>query len=113
MQFGDPKKKGPIGFLLKVPAGFKPGPHTHSSDDYAVIVQGAMHNFAQPGTDEGPAVGPGGTWFQPANKPHDNHCDGPGDCIAFIYMPNGFDLKPWVDPKAAKVATPPAPPAKK
>src|SRR5438876_403044 len=58
--FGDPKK-GPFGFLLKVPAGFKPGPHTHTSDDYAVIIQGTVHNFKAPGTDEGPGLTPGGS----------------------------------------------------
>ena len=39
--FGDMKKKAPIGFILKVPAGFKAGPHTHTSDDYATIIQGS------------------------------------------------------------------------
>src|SRR5205085_7379746 len=38
--FGDMKTKAPMGFLLKVPAGGKPGPHMHTSDDYAVIIKG-------------------------------------------------------------------------
>jgi hypothetical protein len=96
--FGDPTKKAPIGFLLKLPAGSKPGPHTHTSDDYGVVVQGKMHNYVAPGTDEGPTVEPGGYWFQPGGKPHDNHCEGPTDCIISVYMPNGFDVKPWTAP---------------
>jgi hypothetical protein len=99
--FGDMQKKAPIGFLLKMPAGGKPGPHTHSSDDYGVSIQGSVHNFASPGTDEGPALTAGGTWFQPAKMAHDNHCDSKEDCIDFIYMPNGFDFKPAAPPKAA------------
>jgi Domain of unknown function (DUF4437) len=108
--FGDPKAKGPIGFLLKVPAGFKPGPHTHTSDDYAVIITGSMHDFAAGDVDkvdEGKALGPGSTWMQPGKQVHDNHCDGPDACEFFVYMPNGFDMKPYVPPPAK-----PAKPAK-
>jgi hypothetical protein len=90
--FGNPQEKAPIGFLLKLPAGFKPGPHTHTSDDWAVIVRGTMHNFA-PG-DEGVGLGPGGTWFQPGNQVHDNHCEDGAECLLFVYMPNGFDFVP-------------------
>ena len=104
--YGDIKKKGPMEFILKMPAGFKPGPHTHSSDDYAVVLQGTVHNFKSPGTDEGPGLTMGGTWFQPANQPHDNECEGvsskDADCQILVYVPNGFDFKPWTDPAAAK-----------
>jgi hypothetical protein len=92
--FGDMKKKGtPLGFLLKLPAGFKPGPHTHTSDDYAVIVSGTMHNFAA-GGDEGKAIEAGGTWFQPGKVPHDNHCASTVPCVFFVYTPKGFDFLP-------------------
>jgi anti-sigma factor ChrR (cupin superfamily) len=92
--FGDMKKKGtPLGFFLKVPPGFKPGPHTHTSDDYAVVVQGAMHNFAA-GGDEGKAADVGGTWFQPGKVPHDNHCASTTPCVIFVYVPKGFDFLP-------------------
>jgi quercetin dioxygenase-like cupin family protein len=103
---GDVTKKAPIVFLLKLPPDGRPGPHTHTSDDYATIVQGTMHNFKAPGTDEGPAVTPGGTWFQPGGEPHDNHCEASSKdgCILMVYMPTGFDVKPWVDPAAKKDA---------
>jgi quercetin dioxygenase-like cupin family protein len=90
--FGNPQEKAPVGFLLKLPAGFSPGPHTHSSDDWAVVVQGTVHNFT-PG-DKGVGVTPGGTWFQPGNVVHDNHCAEGSDCLLFVYMPNGFDFTP-------------------
>jgi hypothetical protein len=51
--FGDPKKKGaPLGVLMRFPAGFTPGPHTHTSDDYAVVIKGTLHNFT--GDNQGP-----------------------------------------------------------
>jgi quercetin dioxygenase-like cupin family protein len=90
--FGDLKKKGPIGYLLKVPAGTKSPAHTHSSDDYAVVIKGALNNYA-PGA-EGKALGPGGTWFQPAKVAHVNHCEGSAPCEVFVYMPTGFDFMP-------------------
>jgi hypothetical protein len=105
--FGDMKKKGPIGFILNVPPGFKPGPHTHSSDDYATIIQGTVHNFKAPGADTGPGVMPGGTWFQPANQVHDNECEASSKdgCQIFVYMPDGFDFKPAATAGAAKAPT--------
>jgi len=90
--FGDLTKKGPIGYLLKVPAGSTSPAHTHSSDDYAVVIKGAMNNYA-PGA-EGKALAPGGTWFQPAKVAHVNHCEAGAACEVFVYMANGFDFMP-------------------
>jgi hypothetical protein len=90
--FGDPKK-GPVGVLVKFPPGAKPGPHTHSSDYWAVVVSGNEHDFS-PGAEEGKAIGPGGFWFQPAKMAHDNHCEDGAECVVFIYMPHAFDMKP-------------------
>jgi len=98
--FGDIKKKAPMGFFLKLPAGFKPGPHMHTSDDYAVIVKGVVHNFP-PGTDTGKGIGVGGTWHQPGNQPHDNWCEEGSECVLFVYVPKGFDFKPAKAPKTA------------
>ena len=101
---GDMKKKGtPMYFLLKLPPGFKPGPHTHSSDDYAVVVQGSMHNFAA-GGDEGKAVDVGGSWFQHGKVAHDNHCASTTPCIIAVYVPKGFDFLPVMAPAGAAAA---------
>lgn len=92
--FGNMEKPGPLGLLLEVPAGrFGPGPHTHSSDLYLVGLSGRMHTF-EPSQDKGKAIGVGGTWFQPADVPHDNYCEGPGECTFFVYLPDGLDVKP-------------------
>ncbi|HUJ60867.1 MAG TPA: DUF4437 domain-containing protein [Kofleriaceae bacterium] len=91
--YGDLKTKGPIGFLFKTPPGFRPGPHTHSSDDYAVVISGHMHNFPV-GKDQGPGLGAGEQWHQLANEPHDNYCEPDAECVVYVFMPNGFDFKP-------------------
>lgn len=93
MVFGDMKKKAPVGFLFKVPAGFRPGPHLHTQDYYSVVLEGAVHDFA-PGADEGEAIGPGGFWFQAGKKVHDNHCASTTPCVIFIYSPSGYDYLP-------------------
>lgn len=96
--FGDMKAKGkPIGFLLHQPPDAIPGPHTHTSDDYAVVVKGVAHNWE--GENEGPGLGPGSTWYQPGGQVHNNHCEKGSDCIIFVYTPNGFDYKPAPAPK--------------
>jgi hypothetical protein len=116
--FGDIKKKGqPIGILLKVPAGGRPGPHTHTSDDYVVGITGMFHDFV-PGGDEGKALGPGGHWFQPGKSVHDNHCEEKGGtCLSFVYLPKGFDFQPAktevkLEAKSAEPAKPAAAEAK-
>ena len=96
--FGEMNKKTPVGLLLKLPAGFRPAPHIHTSDDYAVIIKGTVYNFA-PGGSEGTAVTAGGNWFQPGKGVHDNHCTADSECLLFVYLPKGFDFK--VPPKAA------------
>jgi len=94
--FGEMGKKEAFGFFLKTPAGFKPGPHTHTSDDYGVVVSGTWHNFKAPSKDEGPGLTAGGQWFQKGGEVHDNACDksSKDGCLVFVYMPNGFDFTP-------------------
>lgn len=91
--FGDMKKKAPVGFLFKVPPGFRPGPHTHSQDYWSVVLEGTVHDFV-PGADEGKGIGPGGFWFQAGRSAHDNHCASDVPCVIFIYSPVGYDYLP-------------------
>lgn len=90
--FGD-RSKGPVAFLLKTQAGERPGPHTHSSDIYSVVVRGTGHTFLA-GASEGPPLVPGSTAFTPAKVPHDNHCADTSECLFFEYAPNGLDFIP-------------------
>lgn len=93
MVFGDMQKKAPVGFLFKVPPGFRPGPHTHTQDYYSIVLEGTVHDFA-PGADEGPPIGPGGFWYQGGKALHDNHCASTTPCVIFIYSPSGYDYVP-------------------
>jgi len=93
IMFGDMKKRAPVGFLFKVPAGFRPGPHIHTADYYSAVIQGTVHDFA-PGGDEGQPIGPGGHWFQAGRVAHDNHCASSVPCVIFIYSPDGYDYLP-------------------
>ncbi|HET7544950.1 MAG TPA: DUF4437 domain-containing protein [Polyangiaceae bacterium] len=97
--FGDMKKKAPVGFLFKVPPGFRPGPHTHTQDYYSVVLEGIVHDFA-PGVDESQPIGPGGFWFQRGKAAHDNHCASTTPCVIFIYSPSGYDYLPLTRPPA-------------
>jgi len=94
LMFGAFDRPAPVGFLFKVPPGFRPGPHTHSADYYSVVVQGTVHDFAAGDRDEGKGMGPGGHWFQVGKAPHDNHCASTTPCIIFIYSPSGYDYLP-------------------
>jgi quercetin dioxygenase-like cupin family protein len=98
--FGDVTKKGPIGYLLKIPAGSSSPAHMHSSDDYAVVLKGGMTNHAPGG--EAKVLAPGSTWFQPAKVAHVNDCAAGAPCEIFVYMAKGFDFMPAPEaPKAA------------
>ena len=93
--FGDlKKKKSPIGLLLKIPAGFTPGPHTHSSSYSGVVIYGELLD-AEPGElASAEKLTAGRRWTERANHPHDNQCTAKGECLEFVYFPKGFDFKP-------------------
>jgi len=92
--FGD-LKAGPVGVLLKFPAGFTPGPHTHSSDYWGITIAGEMSDFDVGKLAAATHVGPGGHWMESANHPHDNQCSAKSECVAFAYFPHGLDVKPF------------------
>jgi uncharacterized protein DUF4437 len=99
--FGD-LKKGPVGLLMKNPAGARPGPHTHTSDYWAVVVSGQMQDFLPGEGDSARKLGAGSWWKQPGKAAHDNHCVEGSECVAFIYMPKGFDFAPVMEKKASR-----------
>jgi hypothetical protein len=89
---GDPKT-GPVAFLLKLPKG--PAPlHWHSSDYYALTVDGNTKHWL-PGKDAEAKSNPPGTfWFQPGGSAATAHGDEclSDSCTAFIFMPGKFDF---------------------
>jgi hypothetical protein len=88
------KKKAPIGLLLKIPAGFSPGPHTHSSDYTGVVIYGELLDAAPGELGTAEKLTAGRRWSEPANHPHDNKCTDKGECLELVYFPKGFDFKP-------------------
>jgi hypothetical protein len=93
--FGDlKKKKSPVGILLKVPAGFTPGPHTHSSDYTGVVIYGELLDTEPGKLGSGEKLTAGRRWSEAANHPHDNQCTTAGECLEYVYFPKGFDFKP-------------------
>lgn len=96
--FGD-LKKGPVGLLLKLPAGFTPGPHTHSSEYTGVVIYGELTDFDPGQGAAAEKLAPGGRWIEPANHPHDNLCSAKGECLEYVYFAKGFDMKPFAPAK--------------
>jgi hypothetical protein len=97
---GDPKT-GPVAFLLKLPKGAAPI-HWHSSDYYALTIDGNTKHWL-PGKEADAKSNPPGTfWFQPggASGPHGDECLSDW-CTVFVQMPGKFDFTPVADPKAA------------
>ena len=87
--WGDPKK-GPVGFLLKFPAGAVVPNHVHSSDYQGMVISGEFSHAA--GKDPAVALAPGSYWSQRARLPHENRCSNAGPCVVYLTAPKGFDL---------------------
>ena len=89
-------------FFLKLPAGSKPGLHTHTADYHAVVVSGAPKHWL-PGEDKKAKVlGPGSYWFQPGNQPHGDECTGSEPCVLFLVLSATFDFTPTPNAKPGK-----------
>jgi len=83
-------KKGPVGFLLRFPAGAVVPTHVHSSDYQAVVISGEFSHAA--GSEPAVVLAPGSYWSQRAQLPHVNTCSAAGSCVLYLTAPKGFDL---------------------
>jgi hypothetical protein len=91
--------KGPSHFLLKVPAGFKGGVHSHTADYSAVVVMGDWaHGLTEA---DAKVMTVGSSWVQPGKQDHYDACMSKTDCVAAIYVQGPMDYVP-----AAMAATP-------
>jgi hypothetical protein len=103
---GDPMKGGAHFAYLKLPAGFTSPAHSHSSDYWAVLVQGKMTHWAAEGGSEAEAkqLGVGDLTYMPAKLDHISKCFPGADCVMAVYQKGKFDFIPAKEPKAAKDA---------
>ena len=90
--WGDRAKGGEYAMLLKMPAGFNAGMHTHTGDYHAINVQGTWVHTNEGGT---PVELPVGSYvLQPGKQVHDDSCKGTTDCILFIHQHAKGDFIP-------------------
>ncbi|HVP62342.1 MAG TPA: cupin domain-containing protein [Myxococcaceae bacterium] len=87
--WGDPKK-GPVGFLLRFPAGAKVPSHVHSSDYRGIVISGEFSHAAA--REPTVTLGPGSYWSQRGKLLHENACSPAGPCVVYLTAPHGFDL---------------------
>ena len=102
--------KGAHFAYLKLPAGFVSPAHSHSTDYWAVLVQGKMTHWAATGGTEADAkpLAIGDLTYMPAKLEHVSKCFPGAECILAMFQKGKFDFLPAKEPKAAKDAKPAA-----
>ena len=101
--WGDRTKPGEYGMLLKLPAGFEAGFHSHTADYEAVLVQGTWEHINEGDTSPPKELAPGSYVFQPGKQNHNDLCKSKTDCIIFVHQHAKGDFIP-AKPAAAKPA---------
>ena len=83
--WGD-RARGEAGTLLRVPAGFASGPHSHTADYWAIVVQGTWKHWV-PSTGEGLGLtlSPGAFWTQKHTQLHEDACVSQEPCVIFLF----------------------------
>jgi hypothetical protein len=90
--WGDRSAPGDHGMLLKLPAGFEAGLHSHTLTYHAVALQGKwVHTDEMKNTKE---LGPMSYVQQLGKANHNDVCKGPEDCIIFIHQDGPGDFIP-------------------
>ena len=80
------REQGEAGTLLTTAPGFKSGPHSHTADYWAIVVQGTWKHWV-PSTGEGVGLQlePGAHWTQIHTQLHEDACVSKGPCIIFLF----------------------------
>jgi hypothetical protein len=89
--WGD-RTKGDYGMLLKMPAGFEAGRHSHTGDYHGLAVQGTWVH-----TNDGSKpveLAPGSYVLQPGKQVHNDNCKGTSDCIILVHQHAAGDFIP-------------------
>jgi hypothetical protein len=88
--------KGAHFSYLKLPAGFESPPHMHTSDYWAVLIQGQMTHWAAEGGSEkdSKAIGVGGWVHMPGKLAHISKCYPGADCVMVSMQKGKNDFVP-------------------
>lgn len=82
--------RGAHGTFLKMPGKFTSPVHTHSSDEWGVIIAGVFAN-GKPGNPD--VLLPAGSYFfQRAGEPHVSKCVSENECIIFLSQSGKYDF---------------------
>jgi len=87
---GDPARPNADVFL-RVPGGYQIPPHSHSSPERMVLVEGQL-NVRYKG-QKAEVLTPGEYAYGPANKPHEASCIGDKPCTLFIAFEGPVDAE--------------------
>ena len=109
--WGDRTKGGEYGMLLKLPAGFEAGMHSHTLDYDAVLVQGTWIHTNEGDTNPPKEMAPGSFVFQPGKANHNDVCKSKTECIIFVHQHGKGDFIPVKVAAADKAAKPADKPA--
>ena len=87
--YGD-SSRGAHGTFLKMPGGFASPVHTHTSDEWGVIIAGVFAN-GKPGSQD--ILLPAGSYFfQKAGETHISKCVSENECIIFLSQGGKYDF---------------------
>lgn len=77
---------GEAGTLLRTPAGFQSGLHSHTADYWAIVVQGVWEHWV-PSTGEGTGIRleSGAHWTQVKTQLHEDACVSDTPCTIFLF----------------------------
>jgi hypothetical protein len=80
------RDKGEAGTLLRTSPGFDSGPHSHTADYWAVVIQGTWKHWV-PSTGEGVGMTlePGAHWTQIRTQLHQDACVSKIPCVVFLF----------------------------
>jgi hypothetical protein len=89
--YGD-SSRGAHGTFLKLPGNFASPVHSHTSDEWGVVVAGVAAN-GKPGNQD--VLLPAGSYFfQKAGEAHITKCVSENECIIFLSQPGKYDFIP-------------------
>ena len=85
--WGDWSGPGEYGMIVKIKAGSQLPWHAHKDDYRGVTIQGTWVHIENNKKEK--VLPPGSFAFQAGNEFHGDRCEGPVDCMIFIYYREG------------------------